>query len=70
VQPEGSPYCFKVERRNVSAVCLEQTAKAYHIPSAWEARGSLRRAATMKLNGVVAPLFALGQFCDLCIAAQ
>jgi hypothetical protein len=55
----------------------EQIAKAYHIPGAWEARGTLRRAATMKLNGVVAPLFslrqplfALGQFCDLCIAAQ
>jgi hypothetical protein len=48
----------------------EQTAKAYHIPSAWEARGSLRRASAMKLNGVVVPLFALRQFCDLCIAAQ
>jgi hypothetical protein len=55
----------------------KQIAKAYHIPSAWEARGSLGRAATMKLNGVVAllfalrqSLFALRQFCDLCIAAQ
>jgi hypothetical protein len=67
--PEGWLYCFKVERRT-SVGLPEQTAKAYHIPSAWEARGSLRRAATMKLNGVVAPLFALGQFCDLCIAAQ
>ena len=69
VQPEGWLYCSKSRETNVSGSAWADRKSLSHRKRVRSTRRD-SRAATMKLSGVVAPLFALRQYCDLRIAAQ